>query len=73
MIVNFFYFHKQYTGSDRNPSGWSMTDVGQKQTIDVKGYRWGFTRSLHSTKQDKEQYTYAQTEGLKCRSGHVHF
>jgi len=45
-----------------------MRDVGQKQTINVKGYRWGFTRSLHYTKQVKEQYTYTQTKGVKCRS-----
>ena len=37
-----------------------MTDLGQKRTIHVKGYRWGITRSLYLLK------------GVKCRSGQVH-
>ena len=44
-----------------------MRDLGQKRTIHVKGYGWGFTRSLYNTKQDKEQLvTYTQTKGVKC-------
>ena len=46
-----------------------MRNLGQKRTIHVKGYRWGFARSLYNTKQDNKQI---QTKLVKCRSGQVH-
>ena len=37
-----------------------MRDLGQKRTIHVKGYRWGFATSLYNTKSN---YIYTNKRG----------
>ena len=36
---------------------------GQKRTIHVKGYRWGFERSLYNTNRTKSNYLYTNKRG----------
>ena len=43
-----------------------MRDLGQKRTIHIKGYRWGFARSK---KQDKEQLSKHKQKGRNVGPG----